>query len=249
MRKSGCCNNCFARGHLAKTCEMPSFCRVKSCNFKHSTFLQPKGNTNEKRDDAAEPPESVNPKGNNETVVQSAYVNTGENSHSRRSQPSPVTSFAIVPVKVKAKNSSVMIETYAFLDGCSNSTFRTERLMNQLKAARKRATLSLTTMTLEDRPVESSIVSLELFDLQEKNFIHLPTVFCTAKLSVLKKNMATQQDAEKWSHLKGIEISEIDAEVSLLIGSDVSQALEPLEIRREQRGAAKTQCLKKIVEL
>ena len=64
--KKGLCNNCFARGHLAKMCEMPSFCRVKDCNFKHSTFLHPKGNTNEKRNDAADPLESVNPKGNNE---------------------------------------------------------------------------------------------------------------------------------------------------------------------------------------
>ena len=206
VRKRGLCNNCFARGHLAKTCEMPSFCRVKGCNFKHSTFLHPKGNANEKRDDAAESPENVNPKGKNEdqpleTVVQSAYVNTGENSRSRRSQPPQVTSLAIVPVKVKAKNSSVMIETYAFLDGGSNTTFCTERLMNQLKAAGKRTTLSLTTMTQEDRPVESSIVSLELFDLREENFIDLPIVFSTAKLPVSKENMATQQDAEKWSHL------------------------------------------------
>ena len=108
--------------------------------------------------------------------------------------------------------------------------------MNQLKAAGKRTTLSLTTMTQEDRPVESSIVSLELFDLQEENFIDLPKVFSTVKLPMSKENMATQQDAEKWSHLRDIEIPEIDAEVSLLIGSYVPQALEPLEIRRGQRG-------------
>ena len=69
--------------------------------------------------------------------------------------------------------------------------------MNQLKAAGKRTTLSLTTMTQEDRPVESSIVSLELFDLQEENFIDLPKVFTTPKLPVSKENMATQQDADK----------------------------------------------------
>ena len=127
VRKKGLCNNCFARGHLAKTCEMSSFCRVKDCNFKHSTFLHPKTNTNQKRNDAADPVESASPKGNNddrqlETVVQSAYVNTGEDSRNRRSQPLQVTSLAIVPVKVKAKNSSIMIETYAFLDGGSNTS-------------------------------------------------------------------------------------------------------------------------------
>ena len=214
---------------------------MKDCNFKHSTFLHPKSNTNEKRNDAADPLVSVNPKGNIEdrqleTVVQSTYVNTGEDSRNRRSQPLQVTSLAIVPVKVKAKNSSIMIKTYAFLDGGSNTTFCSERLMNQLKADGKRTTLSLTTMTQEDRPVESSIVSLELFDIQGENFIDLPKVFTTPKLPVSKENMATQQDAEKWSHLKDIEIPEIDAEVSLLIGSDVPQALEPLEIRRGQRG-------------
>ena len=178
-----------------------------------ATFLHPKGNTNEKRNDAADPLESVNPKGNKEdqqleTVVQSAYVNTGEDSHSRRWQPLQVTSLAIVPVKVKAKNSSTMIETYAFLDGGSNTTFCSERLMNRLKAAGKRTTLSLTTMTQEDRPVESSIMSLELFDLQEENFIDLPKVFSTVKLPVSTENMATKQDAEKWSHLRDIEIPE-----------------------------------------
>ena len=64
VRKKGLCNNCFARGHLAKTCEMPSFCRVKDCNFKHSMFLHTKINTNEKRNDAADPLMNVNPKGN-----------------------------------------------------------------------------------------------------------------------------------------------------------------------------------------
>ena len=107
--------------------------------------------------------------------------------------------------------------------------------MNQLKADGKRTTLSLTTMTQEDRPVESSIVSLELSDIQGDNFIDLPKVFTTPKLPVSKENMATRQDAEKWSHLKDI-VLEIDAEVSLLIGSDVPQALEPSEIHRGQRG-------------
>ena len=56
--------------------------------------------------------------------------------------------------------------------------------MNQLKAAEKSTTLLLTTRTREDRPIESSIVSLELFDVREENFIDLPKAFTTAKLLV-----------------------------------------------------------------
>ena len=44
VRMKGLCENCLTRGHLAKTCEMPSFCRVKGCDFKHSTFLHPQSN-------------------------------------------------------------------------------------------------------------------------------------------------------------------------------------------------------------
>ena len=241
VRMKGLCDNCLTRGHLAKTCEMPSFCRVKGCDFKHSTFLHPQSNANEQKDDTTKPTQSAKPERKSEdrpdeTIVQSAYVNIGENPHRRKSRPLQVTSLAIVPVKVKAKGSSTTIETYAFLDGGSNTTFCTENLLNQLNATGRKTMLSLTTMAQEDSPIESSIVNLEVFDLNQENFIDLPTVFSTAKLPVSKENMASQQDVEKWSHLEGIEIPKIDAEVNLLIGSDVPQALEPLEIKRGQKG-------------
>ena len=241
VRMKGLCDNCLTRGHLAKTCEMPSFCRLKGCDFKHSTFLHPQSNANEQKDDTTKNTESAKPERKSEdrpeeTIVQSAYVNIGENAHRRKSRPLQVTSLAIVPVKVKAKRSSTTIETYAFLDGGSNTTFCTENLLNQLNATGRKTTLSLTTMAQEDSPIKSSIVNLEIFDLNQENFIDLPTVFSTAKLPVSKENMASQQDVEKWSHLEGIEIPKIDAEVNLLIGSDVPQALEPLEIKRGQKG-------------
>ena len=241
VRMKGLCDNCLTRGHLAKTFEMPSFCQVKGCDFKHSMFLHPQSNTNEQKDDTTKPTESAKPERKSkdrpdETIVQSAYVNIGENPHRRKSRPLQVTSLAIVPVKVKAKGSSTTIETYAFLDGGSNTTFCTENLLNQLNATGRKTTLSLTTMAQEDSPIESSIVNLEVLDLSQENFIDLPIVFSTAKLPVSKENMVSQQDVKKWSHLESIEIPKIDAEVNLLIGSDVPQALEPLEIKREQKG-------------
>ena len=48
--------------------------------------------------------------------------------------------------------------------------------------------------------------------------------------------MANQSDVERWSHLVGIEIPQIDADVGLLIGSDVPEALQPLEVRRSNNG-------------
>ena len=52
-------------------------------------------------------------------------------------------------------------------------------------------------MPQEDSPIESSIVSLEVFDLHQENFIDLHNVFSVAKLPVSKENMATQHDATR----------------------------------------------------
>ena len=60
------------------------------------------------------------------------------------------TSLAILPVKVKAKGSDQMIQTYAFLDNGSNASFCSEKLANQLNLSGKRTTLSLTTMEREN---------------------------------------------------------------------------------------------------
>ena len=52
----------------------------------------------------------------------------------------------------------------------------------------------------------------------------------------VKRKHGDSERCREWFHLKDIEILEMNAQVSLLIGSDVPQALEPLEIWRGQRG-------------
>ena len=53
---------------------------------------------------------------------------------------------AIVPVKVRAIGSERIVQTYAFLDGGSNTSFCSENLMRQLNIKGKKTTLSLTTL-------------------------------------------------------------------------------------------------------
>ena len=68
--------------------------------------------------------------------------------HSGQNQAS-ATSLTILPVKVKAKGTDQMIQTYAFLDNGSNTSFCSEELANQLNLSGKRTTLSLMTMERE----------------------------------------------------------------------------------------------------
>ena len=61
-------------------------------------------------------------------------------------------------------------------------------------------------------------------------------MFSTAKLPVSAESIPCQEDVDRWPHLRGIRISEIDANVGLLIGHDVPKALEPKDVRESQDG-------------
>ena len=79
----------------------------------------------------------------------------------------------MVPVKVRAKGSNTLLLTYAFLDGGSNTTFCSDQLLKDLGVRGIDTTLSLTTMERENSTKASSLVQLEVFDLDENNFIEL----------------------------------------------------------------------------
>ena len=97
--------------------------------------------------------------------------------------------------------------------------------------------LTLTTMERGNSTKASSLVQLEVFDLDENNFIELPLVFSTPVLPVSSVSVPRQEDVDIWPHLKGIHIAEIDARVGLLIGHDVPKALELKEVKKSQDGS------------
>ena len=47
-----------------------------------------------------------------------------------------------------------------------------------------------------------------------------------------QENIPTQEDVDKWPHLRGVQIPSINADIGLLIGTDVAKALEPKEVIR-----------------
>ena len=103
--------------------------------------------------------------------------------------------------------------------------------MEMLAVDGEKTTLSLTTLGKQNSATECSVFKLEVFDLDEHNFVELPAVFSTQKLPVSKDSIPQQEDVSKYPHLSGIELPRIDACIGLLIGNDVPKALEPKEIR------------------
>ncbi|KAK3733614.1 hypothetical protein QZH41_016393, partial [Actinostola sp. cb2023] len=93
-----------------------------------------------------------------------------------------------------------------------------------------------TTVQSKDAAVECKLLNLEVFDLKQEHQIDLTNVYSMHKLPVSSADIATRQDIDRWPHLKGIELTAIDADVLLLIECDVPEALQPQDIRSSQNG-------------
>ena len=145
VRSLKLCDNCLVPGHVARSCQKRSFCKIDGCKYKHSTFLHRKP-VNTDGDQTAKNPknENANPQQVDQHNVHNGYVNTDD-----KRRESRVIGLPIVPVKVRAKQGSRTVETYAFLDGGSNTSFITEFLLKQFAVKGSKTTLSLTTMEKE----------------------------------------------------------------------------------------------------
>lgn len=137
---------------------------------------------------------------------------------------------AIVPVRVKLSQSSKYICTYAFLDPGSTATFCTNRLMNHLHAKGRRTTILLQTMGQQNPTRTYEVTGLEIGHLQGGTYISLPKVYTQNKIPVSKDNIITKKDLKDWPHLDHIQLDEIDADIELLIGTDIPRAMEPWHV-------------------
>ena len=146
------------------------------------------------------------------------------------------TGLAIVPVNVRAKGKEKMVQTYAFLDPRSNTTFCTDKLIERLGATGRKATLSLTTMDSDNVKSESLVVNLELSNLQGHNVVELSNVFSRDKLPVTVDDIPVQSDVERWFYLQGINLPCIDTDIEFLMGSDSPKVLESHEVLRSEDG-------------
>jgi hypothetical protein len=108
--------------------------------------------------------------------------------------------------------------------------------LQQLNLEGTKTTLSLTTLENTNKHTETSFVDMEIFDLNEDLFAELPSVYSTALLPISRGKKARQEDVDRWQHLKGIQVQEIDAGVGLLIGSNVPEVLQPIEFRESKDG-------------
>ena len=139
----------------------------------------------------------------------------------------------------RANNRTVI--THAFLDNGSSATFCAESLVRKLGVEGTKVKVSRSTLEKKNGRVESYLIrDLVVSGLDENDFVSLPALYTRPEIPV-----PTQEDFDQWPHPDDVFIPQVDAEIGLLIVSDVPETLDPVEIRHSENGgpyASRTRC-------
>ena len=107
--------------------------------------------------------------------------------------------------------------------------------VSELGLKGEETSFSLSTIEKQKSKVKCNVVTLVVHNLQEDEFIDLPSVFSTPAYPITCNDIPKEEDVKRWPHLDGIYIPKVEAQVGLLIGNDNPKALEPREIKLGRR--------------
>ena len=134
----------------------------------------------------------------------------------------------------RANNRTVI--THAFLDNGSSATFCAESLVRKLGVEGTKVKVSRSTLEKKNGRVVSYLIrDLVVSGLDENDFVSLPALYTRPEIPV-----PTQEDFDQWPHPDDVFIPHVDAEIGLLIVSDVPETLDPVEIRHSENGGPYT---------
>ncbi|XP_071964267.1 uncharacterized protein [Antedon mediterranea] len=217
------CFGCLRQGHRSKECRQRMQCGT--CKGKHPTILHQERpapvkeqNKVEKEQDKA-PPEQTQEK--KPATVPSAGCSDNDG----------VCTMAIIPVIVKSPKNGRAVTTYVFLDPGSSVSFCTDRLRNELGLGGRKAQITLDTMGTTQVLKTHIISNIVISNLNGDNEFRLPNIYSKNKLPVTKEHIPTQDDVNRWDHLRGrVVVPEVDGEIGLMLGNAVAEAYTPLEV-------------------
>ncbi|XP_006812352.1 uncharacterized protein LOC102804307 [Saccoglossus kowalevskii] len=227
------CRNCLNPGHFVSTCRKGSFCKL--CADKHSSFLHPVTTHQTTTPSNSPASSSIQAQNLSESHQGTSTAVTCKNS---------IIGFAAVPVSVRCSGGRKTVKTYAFLDNGSNISFCTESLAQKLGVQGKKTEIDLKTI---DRTSTNQrrLLTLEISNLNGDIVVMAPEVFTIPTLPVDSHTIAKQEDINKWPHLDGVQVTNINEEVGLLIGTNIPELHQPLEVKTSTNGgpyATRTLC-------
>ena len=142
----------------------------------------------------------------------------------------------VLPVKVRHKNFDKELMMFAMLNTCSQGTFITTSLMEQLNISGIQTFINIKTLIghqKESYIVEGLSVSKATVSDGNPKWIKLLSAFSKKEIPVDSCEIATAGKFKKWDYLERISKELGDNEnisVGLLVGANCLEALEPVEV-------------------
>ena len=221
------CFGCLSDKHVARDCPVRKTCKITNCTRRHPTVLHTPSREKPTVDIG------VGTDRTDDIAVLNAMANTDEWPNEVAGEVRSKTAMAIIPVKVRSRATNKTVITYAFLDSGSSASFCTESLMKKLGVSGPKVKTSLCTLEKRNSPVDSYLVrDLVVSDLDHNDFVKLHVLYSRPEIPVNKEDIPTQEDIDLWPHLNGVFIPRADADIGLLIASDIPEVLDPVEIRQ-----------------
>ena len=236
IRDAKLCDNCFKVGHFASRCMLKSGCYIEFCNGKHMTVIHPPERSlparqetiqiREMRNNEANPGNQFYARESAEHTIQNHAIGAGtRNSDRHTGAHGRKVCLRIVPVRVQGSQPGQEVETYALLDNGSDVSLCDERLINELGISGVQRHFSLTTQEKRDSPRSGYEVKPIINSIDNESSLEVPKVWTVERLNISELSIPRDRDVDKWPHLKGIELPEIDIkEVRVLIGCNVPEA-------------------------
>ena len=224
LRPRGFCFSCLVPGHVSRDSIKKLSCKV--CQQVHATVLHFRKENNKNGDNTDSQTDNQE--------VKIYCVNTAKGTCDHTQAGSYKSTMAIIPVKIKVKNSDKSIETYAFLDNGSSATFCTDWLMRKLNAQGRHTKILLHKMG-QTKLIDSNVVrGLVVCSLDSNHIIELPDVYTQKEMPVTKEDIPRQEYIDQWPYLEDVRLPQIDAGIRLLIGNNVPKAVEPWQVVNSQ---------------
>ncbi|XP_020616752.1 uncharacterized protein LOC110054737 [Orbicella faveolata] len=143
----------------------------------------------------------------------------------------------IAPVRVQGKQPGQVVETYALLDNGFDVPLCYEKLIDGLGISGVQRHFSLTTQEKRDSPRSGYEVKLIINSSDHESSLEIPKVWTVERLNNPELSIPRDRDVDRWSHLKVIELPEIDnKEVRVLMGCNVPEAFWVLKEKRGSKG-------------
>ncbi|XP_038062679.1 uncharacterized protein LOC119733173 [Patiria miniata] len=238
VRSNKLCDNCFRPGHMAKGCMLKSTCEVSSCTWRHHTLLHPPHRDDRgSKGEGANYPSSSSASGagdKNQSHTTSKPESRQHGSVNATAASMNRVCLRVVPVRVQGKDKE--FQTWALLDGGSDTSLCDRRLLDQLGLQGIERNITLATVNDEHSEKTGVEVSLTVKDLEGRQSVDLPKVWTVDKLPITDRSFPREEDVSKWPHLQGISFPMIsERRVMLLIGGDTPEVFWVLEERRGKR--------------